>query len=453
MIDLYESFYGLARDPFRLGADHTFAYAHKSYKAALTYLKFAAYREEGFVMITGKPGTGKTTLIAEILSELNPEKVITATLVTTQLESHDLLKMIAAAFDVDYVDANKSTLLLRIETFLRRNHEAQRRAILLVDEAQGLTLDAIEELRQLSNMVVDGNPMLQTFLIGQDELRTLVKSPQLDQLRQRIVASSHLEPLTESEVFGYVRHRLTLAGWNDDPQIANAVVKLVHHYSNGIPRKVNLIFGRLLLHGFTEEKHTLLREDMEAVVQELKKELLIFDEDTAPSDVYGPDACTGFLEPDAAVSETPEETDSQPRGDTGSVTDVSPIDQDIELLDDDLSTEEPASGEDIPGFEDETADPGRDNSNTESLMVGQPQPEGKKVSYRGALLLLFVLVLLLADGKYQFHKILLSPGPEHKVVSSPVVTEKNKQALPVEPAENIDQDSMTKQDVHPAYPK
>jgi len=398
MADLYESFYGLRRDPFRLGADHTFAYVHKSYRAALTYLKFAAYREEGFVMITGKPGTGKTTLISEILSELNPEKVITATLVTTQLESHDLLRMIASAFGIDITDGKKSTLLLRIERFLRKNHEAERRTILLVDEAQGLTLDAIEQLRQLSNMVVDGNPMLQTFLIGQDELRTLVKSPQLDQLRQRIVASSHLEPLTEFEVFGYVRHRLTQAGWEDDPQIANAVVKLVHHYSNGIPRKINLIFGRLLLHGFTEGKHTLLREDMEAVIQELRKELLIFDNDTAPSDVYGPDACTGFLEPDIAGREISKEEVAEPQVDVDESVDPSPIEQEIEHLEDELQTVEPVSSTDVPEFEDTAGVP----------MAAQPAAGRRKVNYLGAIFLLLLLVLLLADAKYQFHKTLMS---------------------------------------------
>lgn len=400
MFELYENFYGLRRDPFRLSADHTFVYAHKSYRAALTYLKYAVYREEGFVMITGKPGTGKTTLIAEVLSELNPEKVVTATLVTTRLESHDLLHMIASAFDIDYVNAKKSTLLLRIEAFLKKNHEQKRRAILLIDEAQGLTLDAIEELRQLSNMVADGNPMLQTFLIGQDELRELVKSPQLSQLRQRIIASSHLEPLTEDEVFGYIRHRLAIAGWKDDPQIANAVVKLVHHYSNGIPRKINLIFGRLLLHGVTEGKHTLLREDMEDIVQELRKELLVFDQDVAPSDVHGLGVCTGFLEAELEDKEISKEEVKEEVKETLQETyenmDAFEIDQEIEHLKDELLMTEPVSGMDISGLEEEPVNPEEERGNDTFSMEARPVAARKKVNYLGAaLLILLILGLLL----------------------------------------------------------
>ncbi len=421
MVDLYESFYDLRCDPFRLSADHTFAYSHKSYRTALSYLKFAAYREEGFVMITGKPGTGKTTLISEILSGLNPDKVVTASLVTTQLESHDLLHMVASSFGLEHADASKSTLLLRIEAFLRQNHDAGRRVILLVDEAQGLTLDAIEELRQLSNLVVDGVPILQTFLIGQDELRDLVRSPQLDQLRQRIVASSHLEPLTEEEVFAYVRHRLLVAGWNDDPQIANAVVKLVHHYSNGIPRKINLIFGRLLLHGFTEGKHILMREDMEAVIRELEKELLIFDTETAPSDVYGPEACTGFLEAETevAVQETTEETDipdhevnGDPAGDEVSPIDAVPEDNGLDVR----------------------VDPPPDTDDEVTAQEELPVVPRRKFNYLAAFMLLLLLVLSLAGLERQRLVRFFYAHPPAGVTRSPAGTGSD---IPVPPSGGI----------------
>ena len=406
MVDLYESFYDLQRDPFRLSADHTFAYSHKSYRTALSYLKFAAYREEGFVMITGKPGTGKTTLISEILSGLNPDKVVTASLVTTQLESHDLLHMVASSFGLEHVGASKSTLLLRIEDFLRQNHESRRRVILLVDEAQGLTLDAIEELRQLSNLIVDSVPVLQTFLIGQDELRDLVRSPQLDQLRQRIVASSHLEPLTEEEVFAYVRHRLLVAGWNDDPQIANAVVKLVHHYSNGIPRKINLIFGRLLLHGFTEGKHILMREDMEAVIRELEKELLIFDTETAQSDVYGPEACTGFLDTgnDVEEQETTGETDVSDHEENA----VSGVDEvpgiDVVPVDNVLEVEV----DPLPETDDEVI-----------AQEEQPVVPRRKFNFLAAFMLLLLLVLVLAGLERQRLVQLLYPHSAASVSGPP----------------------------------
>jgi putative secretion ATPase (PEP-CTERM system associated) len=428
MVEFYKSFYNLERDPFRLNADHTFAYAHKSYKTALSYLQYAAYREEGFVMITGKPGTGKTTLISEILSELNPQKVITATLVTTQLDSHDLLHMVAAAFGLEHTHATKSTLLLRIEGFLRKNRQAGRRAILIVDEAQGLTLDAIEELRQLSNMVVDGTPMQQTFLIGQDELRGLVKSPQLDQLRQRIVASSHLEPLTEEEVFSYVRHRLLTAGWNDDPQIANAVVKLVHHYSNGIPRKINLIFGRLLLYGFIEDRHSLLREDMEAVIQELKQELLIFDTDITASDVYGPEACTGFLEPCVSDNlDEKSETDVQKEPEES--IDSTAIGQEIQHLEDGLLAVKDISAVSVPELEAGDADqePELEPEDTKPAADAEKRSVAmvRKLVYLWAVLLLFVLVSFAGIKLQHYEKYALFPSlPEVFWLPSSPATDK-----------------------------
>ena len=405
MVDFYNKFYKLERDPFRLSADHTFSYAHKSYSTALNYLRFAAYREEGFVMITGKPGTGKTTLISEILSELDPHKVITATLVTTQLNSHDLLHMVASAFGMEHAPDSKSALLLRIEGFLRRNRQAGRRAILMVDEAQGLTLDAIEELRQLSNMVVDGTPMLQTFLIGQDELRDLVKSPQLDQLRQRIVASSHLEPLTEEEVFSYVRHRLLTAGWNGDPQIANVVVKLVHHYSNGIPRKVNLIFGRLLLYGFTEGKHTLMREDINAVIQELKKELLIFDADTAPSDVFDRVPCTDFLEPDVADRDLHEQVATDAEEEPDESIDSSGIGQEIKNLEDELRAVEFATAVNESELEVEAADPEPERDEENAPAEKQSVVKGRRIIYLGVAFLLLFVLLSFVGVKHQRYEM------------------------------------------------
>jgi len=298
VIDLIEKHYKLKADPFRLTADHRFAYQHPSYKKALAYLKFAAYQEEGFVMITGRPGTGKTTLVNEVIATLDPNEVMISALVTTQLEAHDLLHMMTSLFRIDVSDNSKSSLLLSIERFLKNRRGEGRRVILIVDEAQGLRKDAVEELRLLSNLVIDGRPLLQIFLVGQEELRELVRSPALEQLRQRIIAASHLEPLTEEEVFGYVQHRLDIAGWNDDPQIENAAVKFIYPFSAGIPRKVNTIFSRLFLHGCIEDKHQLDRSDAKTVISELKRELLIYDDiSTLDDEVCLDDEPSGFLQP------------------------------------------------------------------------------------------------------------------------------------------------------------
>lgn len=277
MINLHEKFYNLSADPFRLSSDYRFSFAHKSYSNAISYLKFALYSEEGFIVITGRPGTGKTTLINQVISELDTRKYEVATLVTTQYESHDLLNMIAASFNLDTNAESKSSSMLTLERFLQRKHSEGKRVLLIVDEAQGLKKDAVEELRQLSNLNIDGKPLLQIFLVGQEEFRDLIESPGLEQLRQRVVASSHMEPLTDTETIDYVTHRLKHAGWKGDPAIPRSVVLMAHHFSGGVPRIINLICGRLLLHGYIEQKHELDVEDMKSVLEELSEELLVID--------------------------------------------------------------------------------------------------------------------------------------------------------------------------------
>ncbi len=277
MINLHEKFYHLSADPFRLSSDYRFSFAHKSYTNAIGYLKFALHSEEGFIVITGRPGTGKTTLINEVVAQLDAREVEVATLVTTAYEAEDLLHMIASAFKLRPDSSKKSNILLEIENFLRKKHAEGKRVLLIVDEAQGLRRDAVEELRLLSNLQVDGKPLLQTFLIGQEEFRNIIELPEFEQLRQRVIASSHLEALSEDETSDYIVHRLEHAGWKGDPSITRGVVLLVHHFSGGVPRIINLICGRLLFHGCMEEKHALNAEDMKSVLNELSEELLVID--------------------------------------------------------------------------------------------------------------------------------------------------------------------------------
>lgn len=285
MINLHEQFYNLKADPFRLSSDYRFAFAHKSYRNAISYLKFALYSEEGFIVITGRPGTGKTTLINELISQLDTKKYKVATLVTTQYEAHDLLHMIASAFGIRTDTHSKSSILLSIEKFLHQQHAEGNRVLLIVDEAQGLKRDAVEELRLLSNLQADGKPLLQIFLIGQEEFRNIIESPDLEQLRQRVIASSHLDVLNEDETTSYIIHRLEHAGWAGDPKITRGVALLVHHFSGGIPRIINLLCGRLLFHGCMEEKHELNSEDMKSVLEELSDELLVIDSSRAFTEI------------------------------------------------------------------------------------------------------------------------------------------------------------------------
>ena len=278
MLTLYETYYKLSADPFRLSPDHRFAFGHRSYARAKAYLEYALHRGEGFITITGSAGTGKTTLISEILADLDKSRLKVATLNSTQLEGKDLLQMYAALFDLDYEDESKASLLLEIEQFLKQLSQKGRRAVLIVDEAQGLSPSAVEELRLLANLQLNHRLLLQVFLVGQEQLREMVQAPAMEHLRQRIVAASHLEALNLDETISYVEHRLTRVGWQGDPAMTEDALRLVHRFSAGIPRRINLICSRLFLYGSMEQKHQLDGEDARSIIEDLQRELLISPE-------------------------------------------------------------------------------------------------------------------------------------------------------------------------------
>ena len=292
MLTLYETFYKLSADPFRLSPDHRFSFGHRSYARAKAYLEYALHRGEGFITITGSAGTGKTTLINQILSEVDRGRLQVATLTTTQLEGKDLLQMVAALFGLKYEEESKASLLLEIEELLKQLNQRGRRAVLIVDEAQGLSPGAVEELRLLANLQFNHRLLLQVFLVGQEQLRDMVRAPAMEHLRQRIVAASHLEPLTLDEMISYIEHRLMRVGWQGDPAITEDALRLVHRFSGGVPRRVNLICSRLFLYGSMEEKHELGGSDARSIIDDLQEELLVAPEaeGTAPPQQHDADA-------------------------------------------------------------------------------------------------------------------------------------------------------------------
>lgn len=271
---MYEKFYHFSAEPFRLSPDHSFSYAHKGFNKARAYMTYAFMRAEGFVMITGRPGTGKTTLIGTLIAELENKTVSIANLVCTQLQADDLLKLVAYDFGIPPSIVEKGEILQRLTQQLKTWHRDGRRALLIVDEAQDLPTSAMEELRLLTNIQVDARPLLQIFLLGQPELRELVLNPQMEQLHQRIIAATHLVGLASDETENYIRHRLETVHWRGDPAISKSVYPLIHHFSEGVPRRINLICSRLLLHCAVEQRHQVTVADMRAVVQELQNENL-----------------------------------------------------------------------------------------------------------------------------------------------------------------------------------
>ena len=271
---MYERFYHLDLDPFRLSPDPRFRYLHPSFAKARAYMEFAFNKAEGFVVITGRPGVGKTTLIGDLVEILPRSRVEIGTMVTTRLEDEDLLQMVAHAFGLNAPVRSKSALLQYLTGRFSREQARGRRVLLIIDEAQNLTKEALEELRMLTNLQRDGQPLLQIFLVGQESLQDLVGSPGMEQVAQRVVAACHLDPLDETQTREYVRHRLSQAGWRGDPRISESLYPIIHRFSEGIPRRINLFCGRLLLLGVVERKHSLGVADGRAVVQELFNERL-----------------------------------------------------------------------------------------------------------------------------------------------------------------------------------
>ena len=269
---MYESFYKLRDRPFQLSPDPRFFFGSRCHKRAMAYLRYGLTQGEGFIVITGDIGTGKTTLMRTLFSDLSKENVVAAQLVTTQLEADDMLRLIAAAFGLAHEDVTKAGLLKNLETFLMARAREGKRVLLIVDEAQNIPPRALEELRMLSNFQVGEKALLQSFLLGQQEFRQTLQGEGMEQLRQRVIASYHLTPLDIDETRLYIEHRLRLVGWAGDPSFNEGAYTAIHKVTAGIPRRINTFCNRLMLYGFLEEIHIITEETVEAVSQELLQE-------------------------------------------------------------------------------------------------------------------------------------------------------------------------------------
>jgi len=269
---MYESFYGLTGKPFQLNPDPSFYFGSRQHRRAMAYLEYGLHQSEGFIVITGEVGAGKTTLVRNLLDQLDPSKVVAAQLVSTQLEASDMLRMVAAAFGLQTQHLQKSDLLLALEAFLLTLTEQGKRALVIVDEAQNLARDAVEELRMLSNFQIEDHALLQSFLVGQPEFRLMMQSPEMQQLRQRVIASCHVGPMDPPDTRAYVEHRLRLVGWKDNPQFEPEVFDEIYAFSGGIPRRINSLCDRVLLSGFLSGKHKFSAEDVREVAIEINQE-------------------------------------------------------------------------------------------------------------------------------------------------------------------------------------
>ncbi|MCG7923436.1 MAG: AAA family ATPase [Candidatus Thiodiazotropha lotti] len=269
---MYESFFGFKDTPFRLSADEKFRYAHNNYLRASAYLAYALQQSEGFVMITGQPGSGKTTLVRDVISEIDNSKFNALNLVTSQLQAEELLRKVALEYGLPAESYNKATLLTSISKHLSDLYDRGQRSILFLDEAQNLSANGLEELRLLSNLQKGNCSLLQIVLIGHDELRELVLNPKMEHIQQRLIATCQIKPMSAEQSREYIIHRMGIVGWQQDPQLADEVYGLVHQAAQGVPRKINHLMSRLLLFASLEEKHSLTDEDVLVILEELVDE-------------------------------------------------------------------------------------------------------------------------------------------------------------------------------------
>ncbi|MFT6991385.1 MAG: putative secretion ATPase (PEP-CTERM system associated) [Paraglaciecola sp.] len=269
---MYENYYGLTSKPFQLTPDPSFFFGSKWHKRAMSYLQYGLSQAEGFIVITGDIGTGKTTIANSLLDDMQ-EDIVAAQIVSPKLSPDELVKMVASKFNVPVKGSSKSDILNDLEAFLMELHKQGKRALLLVDEAQNLPLETIEELRMLSNFQAGGKPLLQSFLLGQEELQPILRAPNMEQFRQRIVASCHLAPLTDIECQAYIEYRLQHAGWDGRALFSAGAYDRIFQFTHGVPRKINTLMDRILLFGFLEELETLDEEAVENVIAEVSEEM------------------------------------------------------------------------------------------------------------------------------------------------------------------------------------
>jgi putative secretion ATPase (PEP-CTERM system associated) len=270
---MYEPFFGFTAAPFRLNPDPAFFFGSRGHRNALSYLKYGVYQSEGFVVVTGEIGAGKTMLVRTLLSELESANIVAAQIVSTQLEAGDLLRSVAMAFGIAPKGLSKAELIATIEAFLTHLATQEKRALLVVDEAQNLSREAVEEMRMLSNFQLGSHALLQSFLVGQPELRRLLVSKPMEQFRQRVIASCHLGPMAEDETRSYIEHRLRQVAWQGNPSFEAAAHERIFRWTNGIPRRVNLLCNRLLLAVYLESGSQITADAVDIVGGEMQEEV------------------------------------------------------------------------------------------------------------------------------------------------------------------------------------
>ncbi|HEX8643370.1 MAG TPA: AAA family ATPase [Allosphingosinicella sp.] len=270
---MYSDHFGLSGAPFQLTPDARFWYGSRTHKKAMAYLGYGLAQGEGFIVVTGEVGAGKSTLVGYLMATIDRSRLNALSIVSTQIEADDMLRLVAQGLGLGTGGVEKARLLDLVERRLEEEARAGKRTLLIVDEAQNLPASALEELRMLSNFQIAGRALVQIFLLGQPEFRDkLAASNGLEQLRQRVIANHHLDAIGEDEVEAYITHRLKLVGWSGRPIFAADAWPAIHLHSGGIPRRVNQLANRLMLFAAVEGAETIDAAAVDMVAADIAAE-------------------------------------------------------------------------------------------------------------------------------------------------------------------------------------
>ena len=300
---MFDDFYGLTGRPFQLTPDPAFYFESATHRKALSYLGYGLAQGEGFIVITGEVGAGKSTLVAHLMRKVDPAQLTVGQIVTSNLDGEELVHVAAQSFGLEVEGHDKATALGAIEGFLHDEARAGRRCLLVVDESQNLSIEALEELRMLSNFQLGAHPLLQTLLLGQPEFRqVLAAEPSLEQLRQRVIAAHHLDAMGPSEIEPYIVHRLQCVGWDGNPAFDQRVFAELHEATGGVPRRVNQLMSRLLLLGAVEQRSRIDSAMLSSVRREMEGESASPEPATQPMHKIEPAPATAPIDHAASAA-------------------------------------------------------------------------------------------------------------------------------------------------------